>query len=261
MMDHPGRKHIDQNILSLIDASHQAGQVLIHTLKAGDVIELATKDALYVMTVIDPQKGTVFIEGFGADEFFIEKTPGRIQGTTLSGRGTMLKMGSIIQGYSLVIFGEGMGEFVLPTTLALWINNARTFGGESSESIRKQKTSTPKKTQNEVEESSEKKVLLIEELSRGDVLVINTLNSVYTFTIEEPQKRIVTAHGTGNFFQQVTKDIRFIGSVTEWHEIFDQRLIRPYITRDMRLVFWDGIEPILLSKTTEIRLNGERVLL
>lgn len=260
MTDHPGRKHLDENILSLIDTSNQARHILVNTLNAGDVIELGTKNTSYVMTLLNPQEGTVLIEGFGADEFFIEKTPGRIQGTTLTGRGTMLKMGTIMLGYNLVIFVEGMGEIILPITLALWINYTRIFGDESTKRLSIRKNSTAKKVLNSIEESAEKKVLLMEELSKGDVLEINTLNSVYTFTIEDPKNNIVTAHGTGTFFQQETKGIRFIGTVTEWHEMFYQDLIRPYIARDLRFILWDGIEPILLSKTVDIRLNGKRVL-
>lgn len=127
--EHPGRKHIDPRLLSLIDASEEISWLFIKNLKRDDVVEVQTIHTLYTMKVVDPEKGQVLVTSNGKK--ITKEVNGTVCGSSLTGTGTMMKMGGIAVGLRLVLFAQGMGELLLSFTQKVSVNGFEVLPGQS----------------------------------------------------------------------------------------------------------------------------------
>ncbi len=118
--EHPGRKHIDARLLALIDRSESDPALFIKDLQVGDILGVQTHNTLYTMKVLDPANGRVSVTSNG--KHITKETQGTVFGTTLTGTGTMVKMGWMAVGYRLILLVEGTGELMLSETKELQIN-------------------------------------------------------------------------------------------------------------------------------------------
>lgn len=104
--------------------------------------------------------------------------------------------------------------------------------------------------------------LSVNQLKRGDIIEVKTQNNLYyTLTVEVPQRGIVRAQSTGKFFKRETPGIRVIGSIESVEDIFfEQQIVRNSIAVGWYLLLDDGKEPIILTRTKCVRLNGWTIL-
>lgn len=117
---HPGRKHIDPHLLSLIDASEEMPWLFMKDLKKGDVLEIQTRNTLYTMKVTDPENGRVVVNSNG--RLITQETEATVDGSTLTGTGTMMKIGGITVGLCLCLFTKEIGKFILSSTQEVRVN-------------------------------------------------------------------------------------------------------------------------------------------
>jgi len=92
---HSGRQYIDPRLLALIDQSEKEESLDMRNLRSDDVVSLQTVNTLYVMKVLDPEKGTVMVSSNGSHISDVPRA-GSVMGTTLTGTGTMVKLRTII---------------------------------------------------------------------------------------------------------------------------------------------------------------------
>ncbi|MDO8571316.1 MAG: hypothetical protein Q7R79_01425 [bacterium] len=243
--DHPGRKFIHPDLLARIDQAENLPWLFVQNLKVHDVIRVETFGPMYTFTMTDPAKQEALIKGDSTEEFFITDTPGVIQGTTLSGTGTMVKMGGIAPGYRLVVFGEGIGTQLLPVTKAIRLNGELVAGLPSAD------VKPP---------IVEHTWLYIQRLSRGDVIKLQTRNSLYTLAVEDPANAIVTVQGTGRCFSTRTHGARFIGCVERFSDAIFGEIVEKKIAVGWLPIISDVKEPFMLSTIRAISLNDELIL-
>ena len=92
---------------------------------------MQTQNTLYTMKIIDPADNKVVINSNG--RHITEETEGFVGGSSLSGTGTMMKMGGIAIGLRLVLFvekAEKSGEMLLSSTKEVRVNGIRMLPSE-----------------------------------------------------------------------------------------------------------------------------------
>lgn len=110
-----GRKHIDPRLLALMDAAEKEKGIFIQNLQSGDHVEVITRNTVYNLKVIDPKKHEVEVTSNG--KFMPGPTITYVEGSSLTGRGTMIKIGWIAPGYRLLLGGG-----LLSTTQKVSVN-------------------------------------------------------------------------------------------------------------------------------------------
>lgn len=130
---HSGREHIDPYLLSLIDESEKMPWLFMKDLKKGDVLKIQTRNTLYTMNVIDPENGGVVVNSNG--RHITQETEATVDGSTLTGTGTMIKVGGIAVGLRLCLFVRGKGEFILSSTQEVYVNDFKMLPVKSIESV------------------------------------------------------------------------------------------------------------------------------
>lgn len=113
----------DPRLQDLIHKSKGMDWVFVNKFKEGDVLEVRTRNTLYTMKVISPEEGSVLVSAKGGT--FLQEKLAYVRGTTLTGRGTMVKLYGITVGFRLVLSVEGIGELVLSSTQEVKVNNQR----------------------------------------------------------------------------------------------------------------------------------------
>lgn len=98
-MEHPGEKNIDPRLLAKIKQSEKDGGVFLQDIPNGHIVEVHTRNSVYVIAVIDKEKGKVAIQGNG--KHLQQPTVGYLQGSTFGG--SMLKVGWIGIGMHLEV--------------------------------------------------------------------------------------------------------------------------------------------------------------
>ena len=121
---HSGRQYIDPRLLALIDQSEKEESLDMRNLRSDDVVSLQTVNTLYVMKVLDPEKGTVMVSSNGSHISDVPRA-GSVMGTTLTGTGTMVKLRTIILNLRLCLFVGGIGELRLSATQSVSVNGIR----------------------------------------------------------------------------------------------------------------------------------------
>lgn len=127
--DRSGRDHIDPELLSMIDESDKSDWIFVKNLKKDDLLEIQTMNTLYTMKVTDPEKRRVLVHSTG--RHITEEVNGTVVGTTLTGTGTMVKMGGITPFLELVLWVEGKGELILSPTQEVRVNGKRVLPTET----------------------------------------------------------------------------------------------------------------------------------
>lgn len=70
-------------------------------LRAGDVLVVETQHNVYTLHIVDPEHGEASARGSG--DFLQDEVKVRVLGTTLTGRGSLLKTGVVAPGFKLVL--------------------------------------------------------------------------------------------------------------------------------------------------------------
>lgn len=128
-----GRNHVDPRLLSLIDKSEQEPWLFMKDLNKGDVLEVQTMDTLYTMKVTDPEKGRVLVNSNG--RHITQETEATVSGSTITGTGTMMKIGGITVGLRLILFIKGVDELILSLTQEVRVNGFKILPVEHDESV------------------------------------------------------------------------------------------------------------------------------
>lgn len=113
-----GRKHIDPRLLALMDKAEKEDGLFVQDLKAGDVVVIRTRNHMYVLKVFDPEERKV--EATSNGQYFPEPTITYANGSSLTGTGTMIKMGWIAIGYRFLL-----GNVLLSETQSTTINGVQ----------------------------------------------------------------------------------------------------------------------------------------
>lgn len=113
-----GYKHIDQRLLDLIDLASLEDGIFVDKLKAGDLVEIHTKNHVYTMKIINPE--TKEVEATSNSPHITEPTRTFANGSSLTGTGTMVKLGWIAVGYRFYL-----GNIFLSKTQKVVVNGVQ----------------------------------------------------------------------------------------------------------------------------------------
>jgi hypothetical protein len=122
-MSEDGKKYLSDDLQKLIEDQEGARWLNVEDLQKGDVLKIKTKNSLYEMKLIDPEKHRVMVTSDSEAAPIKDPQPGSMLGSTLTGTGTMLKMGRIGKGYRICLWVEGKGELILTPTEKVFIND------------------------------------------------------------------------------------------------------------------------------------------
>ena len=117
-----GRKYIDPRLLALMDGAENKG-FFFEKLNKGDVVEIQTMNNVYTLKILDPKNLVVEMTSTNPRWSGPEKM--RVVGTTLTGWGTMVKLGWHAPGYRLILDGtleSGLKDLTLSLTRIIKIN-------------------------------------------------------------------------------------------------------------------------------------------
>lgn len=90
-------------------------------LRRGDTLTLQTRNSVYTLRLDDPSRGWGVATGNG--KFLTDPVRSRLVGATLSGRGSMVKLGWVLVGFKLVLAVPG-GELLTSQVREIWVNGA-----------------------------------------------------------------------------------------------------------------------------------------
>lgn len=122
MRQNAGCEHLHRSLLDLIKINDGAPWVFVHDLRVGDVLSVQTQNTLYTFYIENPKEGAATITNNG--KAIKEKVSGWIGGTTLSGTGTMVRVGGITIGLRLVLLVNGE-EYILSPTREISVNGTK----------------------------------------------------------------------------------------------------------------------------------------
>lgn len=109
------RRPIDE----LVDAADDADGIDVRALRSGDTVLVHTCHSRYRLALCDPERGHVLATGDGA--YLQQESSASVIGSSLSGRGTLVKSGWILVGYKLVLKIDG-GELLTSRVRQVLIN-------------------------------------------------------------------------------------------------------------------------------------------
>jgi hypothetical protein len=95
-------------------------------LRPGDLISIRTLNSVYNLTLEEPARGRGVASGDG--DFINEAASASLIGATLSGRGSMVKVGWVLMGFKLVLSVPG-GELLTSRVQAIAINGTPILAG------------------------------------------------------------------------------------------------------------------------------------
>ncbi|OGY63642.1 MAG: hypothetical protein A3I89_00135 [Candidatus Harrisonbacteria bacterium RIFCSPLOWO2_02_FULL_41_11] len=158
-------------VRDLLDKSDGLDWLFMNKLKAGDVLAVRTCNTLYTMEVINSEKGEVRLGSEGRS-CIPKDTPASVLGTTLTGRGTMVKIRGIAVGFRLMLSVRGTidAQLILPLTQEVKVNGKRVLP------LLQDKNAL--ETQSQIDLDSELK-------TSKSPLVVKTRNSTYRFGAED----------------------------------------------------------------------------
>ena len=113
-MSHEGRQNIDPRLLAIIDEAERKTGIFVSSFKNGDVVEITTKNHVYRFEMKDSE-GRALMTSNNPDYLGPEEAV--IVGSSLTGTGTMVKMGLIAPDYRLWI-----GNILLSRTQSVKVN-------------------------------------------------------------------------------------------------------------------------------------------
>jgi len=89
-------------------------------LHQGDTLTVQTCNSVYTLHLEDPSWGRAVATGSG--DFLNDPAQARLVGATLSGSGSMVKLGWVLIGFKLVLAIPG-GELLTSQVLEIWVND------------------------------------------------------------------------------------------------------------------------------------------
>lgn len=92
---------LQQDVAAWLDAVDAIDGLDTRQLRAGDVLTVQTQHSVYTLDIVDPQHGDAKARGSG--DFLQDQVTVRVLGTTLTGRGSLLKTGVIAPGFKMVL--------------------------------------------------------------------------------------------------------------------------------------------------------------
>lgn len=119
-MSDKGRKNIHPRLLALIDKAEKEDGLFIQDLQIGDTVTIRTRNHMYVLKVLDPKERRV--EATSDGQYFQKPTITYAHGSSLTGTGTMVKIGWIAIGYCFCL-----GQLTLSLTQSITVNGVRVF--------------------------------------------------------------------------------------------------------------------------------------
>ena len=119
-MTKDGMKHLSPELQKLLKEQEGMRWLFMDRLKPGDTLEVHTKNSTYTMKVGACNRVTVTTSK--ESTFPMKDVVGSVLGSTLTGTGTMLKIGGIAIGVRICLFLEGKGEIILTPTEKVFLN-------------------------------------------------------------------------------------------------------------------------------------------
>jgi len=129
-MKNTGRNNLNPRLLALFEKSEDAVWLMVNYLEKEDLLEIQTRNTLYKFTITDPLKRMAMANSNGL--IIVEETEVCIGGSTLTGTGSMLKLGAIAVGFSPIVF-IGSREIVLSYVKEVRVNGVKALPREEEE--------------------------------------------------------------------------------------------------------------------------------
>lgn len=108
-----------------------------------------------------------------------------------------------------------------------------------------------------IDKSKEQESLNLSDLQKGDVVSVQTLNTVYTMKLTNPKEGRVLVNSNGRHVTQETEGNVWGTTLTGTGTMIKLKTI----ILGLRFVIWvKGIGELVLSPTQEVRVNGSKVL-
>lgn len=120
-----GHSNLDPRLANLLQKSERLDWLSVKDLRPSDVLIVKTRNSVYTMKVEDPETGFVRLSSNGSTH--LRDSPAAVWGTTLSGRGTMIKVLGITVGFRLMLQVEGVGVLTLSPTQEVLVNGKRAL--------------------------------------------------------------------------------------------------------------------------------------
>lgn len=92
---------LQSEVAAWLDAVDAIEGLDTRQLRAGDVLVVQTQHNAYTLRILDPEHGDATAQGSG--DFLQQEVAVRVLGTTLTGRGSLLKTGVIAPGFKMVL--------------------------------------------------------------------------------------------------------------------------------------------------------------
>lgn len=103
-----------------MDEAEKELGIFVKNREKGDILKIETDQGIYEMKIINPENREVkFTNGCSGN--ILSNTEGVIIGSSLTGRGTMVKLGWIAENYLLCLWVKGVGE-IHGFTKKVWVN-------------------------------------------------------------------------------------------------------------------------------------------
>ena len=103
----------------LLDTFDLSDGVDTRALRPGDTVAIRTRNSVYTMRLDEPARGRGVAIGSG--DFINEESEASLVGATLTGRGSMVKVGWVLLGYKVVLSIPG-GELMTSQVQGISIN-------------------------------------------------------------------------------------------------------------------------------------------
>lgn len=104
---------------SLLDEVELLDALDVRRLHPGDTVLLETSHSEYRLELVDPGRGKARATGSG--RFLNEESPVRLLGATLSGRGSMVRVGVVMPGFKVVL-QLAEGELMTSKVRRIFVN-------------------------------------------------------------------------------------------------------------------------------------------
>jgi len=110
-------------LLRLMDQAAREDGVWIRDLSAGDTVTVVTRNTRYELRILDPERQLVRATSDG--KYVTEPTELCIQGSSLTGTGTMVRTGWVAVGYRLLLGAD----LLLSETREVHLNGIKILPG------------------------------------------------------------------------------------------------------------------------------------
>ena len=121
-MSEQGREYWHPKLLKLMDETKKELGIFIQYRSKGDLLKIETDKATYEIKVTNPKEREVIFLNNNTGSI-LKNITGVIIGSSLTGRGTMVKLGWMAENYLLCFWIEGGVGELREIVKRVWINN------------------------------------------------------------------------------------------------------------------------------------------